>query len=127
MAVVVEGHRWHGHELREMGFRRHFREYAPHFQLLNTIINLKTRKLTYDKAIYLLHRNDDFRGLYFAGGGMDAAAEALREVRSPGEVSVIVPELTEISRCALSERYLIMPISTTIETLCPDVVALIVQ
>ena len=123
----MQGHRWHGHELREMGFRRHFREYAPHFQLLNTIINLETRKLTYEKVINLLHRHDDFRGVYFAEGGMEGAAEVLREVRSPGEVSVIVPELTNIFRRALSERYLTMSISTPIETLCRDVVALIVQ
>ena len=127
VAIVVGGHRWHGHELREMGFRSHFREYSPNFQILDTLINLETRKLTYETVIDLLHRHKDLRGLYFAGGGMEGAVDALREERLPGEISVIVPELTDVSKRALSDRFLTMSISTPIDSLCRDVVALMVK
>ena len=47
IAVFVGGYRWHWHELRETGFRSYFREYAPQFILLDTLVNLETRQLTY--------------------------------------------------------------------------------
>ena len=53
--------------------------------------------------------------------------EALREERLPGEVAVIVPELTGISRHGLSDRFLTMSISTPVDTLCRDVVELMVR
>ncbi|MGV8951276.1 MAG: LacI family DNA-binding transcriptional regulator, partial [Cypionkella sp.] len=48
IAVFVGGYRWHGHELRETGFRSYFREYAPQFAILDTLVNLETRQLTYE-------------------------------------------------------------------------------
>ncbi len=42
IAVFVGGHRWHGHELRETGFRSYFREFAPQFRVLDTLVNLET-------------------------------------------------------------------------------------
>ena len=127
VAVFVGGHRWHGHELREMGFRSHFREYAPEFQILDTMVNLETRQLTYEATIDLLARHPDLRGIYIAGGGMEGAISALREVREPGEVSLVVNELTGDSSRALSDRYLTMAISTPLDTLCRDLVQLMVE
>ena len=54
LAVFVGGYRWHGHELRETGFRSYFREYAPQFQVLDTLVNLETRQLTYEATLDLL-------------------------------------------------------------------------
>ena len=36
VAVFVGSHRFHGHEMREIGFRSYFREYAPDFELVET-------------------------------------------------------------------------------------------
>ncbi|HRM74265.1 MAG TPA: LacI family transcriptional regulator, partial [Paracoccus sp. (in: a-proteobacteria)] len=47
VGLFVGGPRFHGHELRETGFRSFFRDAAPDFQLLDTQINLETRQLTY--------------------------------------------------------------------------------
>ena len=58
---------------------------------------------------------------------MEGAVDALREERLPGEISVIVPELTDVSKRALSDRFLTMSISTPIDSLCRDVVALMVK
>ncbi len=125
IAVFVGGYRWHGHELRETGFRSYFREYAPQFTILDTLVNLETRQLTYEATLDLLSRHPDLRGIYCAGGGMEGAIAALREVRSPGDVALVVNELTPESRSALVSRYATMVIGTPLPKLCADLIAII--
>ncbi|SMX38199.1 LacI family DNA-binding transcriptional regulator [Maliponia aquimaris] len=127
LAVFVGGYRWHGHELRETGFRSYFREYGPDFAVLDTMVNLETRQLTYETTLELLQRHPDLRGLYCAGGGMEGAIAALREVRAPGQVAMILHELIPESRAALADRYAEMAIATPLEKLCTDTVALMVE
>ncbi len=126
IAVFVGGYRWHGHELRETGFRSFFREHAPHFTILDTLVNLETRQLTYEATLDLLARHPDLRGIYCAGGGMEGAIAALREARKPGDVALVVNELTPESRSALQDRHVVLVISTPLAALCRDVVALMV-
>jgi LacI family transcriptional regulator len=125
-AVFVGGYRWHGHELRETGFRSYFREYAPQFTVLDTLVNLETRQLTYEATLDLLSRHPDLRGIYCAGGGMEGAIAALREARAPGDVALVVNEITPESRAALADRYVAMVIATPLERLCRDLVRLMV-
>ena len=124
IAVFIGGHRWHGHELRETGFRSYFREFAPQFTVLDTLVNLETRQLTYEATLDLLLRHPDLRGIYCAGGGMEGAIAALREARSPGEVCLVVNEVTPESRAALLDRYVTMVIKTPLPELCRDLVGL---
>jgi LacI family transcriptional regulator len=124
IAVFVGGYRWHGHELRETGFRSYFREYAPQFQILDTLVNLETRQLTYEATLDLLGRHPTLRGIYCAGGGMEGAIAALREVRKPGEVALVVNELTPESRAALISRDVTLVISTPLQRLCADLFTL---
>jgi LacI family transcriptional regulator len=123
LAVFVGGYRWHGHELRETGFRSYFREHAPQFQVLDTMVNLETRQLTYEATLDLLARHPDLRGLYVAGGGMEGAIAALREVRQPGDVALVVNEITPESRSGLLDRYVALVIATPLAQLCRDLVA----
>ena len=124
IALFVGGHRWHGHELRETGFRSYFTEFAPHLDVLDTLVNLETRQLTYEATLDLLARHPDTAGIYLAGGGMEGAIAALREVRQPGQVALVVNELTAETRAALADRYLSMVISTPLAPLCADLVGL---
>ena len=126
IAVFVGGYRWHGHELRETGFRSYFREFAPQFTILDTLVNLETRQLTYEATLDLLARHPDLRGIYCAGGGMEGAIAALRESRAPGEVALVVNELTPESRSALQDRYAVLVISTPLAALCRDLLVLMV-
>lgn len=127
LAVFVGGYRWHGHELRETGFRSYLREYAPEFTVLDTLVNLETRQLTYEATLDLLARHPDLRGIYCAGGGMEGAISALREARQAGQVSLVVNELTPESRLGLSDRYVTMAIATPLEKLCHDLFDLAAQ
>jgi LacI family transcriptional regulator len=124
IAVFVGGYRWHGHELRETGVRSYFREHAPQFQILDTLINLETRQLTYEATLDLLARHPDLRGIYCAGGGMEGAIAAVSEMRQPGEIALVVNELTPESRAALINRYATMVIGTPLQRLCDDLLRL---
>lgn len=126
LAVFVGGYRWHGHELRETGFRSYFRENAPQFTVQDTLVNLETRQLTYEATLDLLARNPDLRGIYVAGGGMEGAIAALREVRQPGQVALVVNEITPESRSGLNEGYVTLVISTPLSRLCRVMVDMMV-
>ena len=123
LAIFVGGHRWHGHDLREIGFRSYMREYAPGLTVLDTLVNLETRSLTYEATRTLLARQPDLRGIYVAGGGMEGAIAALRELRSPGEVALVVNELTSESRAGLTEGLVTLVTATPLEMLTQDLVA----
>lgn len=127
MAVFVGGHRWHGHELREAGFRSYLRECAPQMTVLEPLVNLETRQLTYEATLGLLARQPELRGIYVAGGGMEGAIAALREARPPGAVALVVSALTADSRAGLAEGVVTMVIDTPLEKLCRDLVAMMMQ
>ncbi len=127
LAVFVGGYRWHGHELRETGFRSYVREMAPRFAVLDTLVNLETRQLTYEATLDLLSRHPDLRGIYCAGGGMEGAIAALREARPPGEVTLVVNELTPESRLALQQGYVALAIATPLGEMCRDLFAMMAE
>jgi LacI family transcriptional regulator len=127
VAIFVGGHRWHGHALRETGFRSYFREHAPAFQVLDTLVNLDTRRLTYEATLDLLARHPDLMGFYVAGGGMEGAIAALRESRAPENLAVVVNELTPESTAGLQDRYVTLIDATPLRRLCQDLIALMVD
>ncbi len=127
LAVFVGGNRWHGHELRETGFRSYVRDSAPGFTVLDSLVNLETRQLTYESTLDLLDRHDDLRGLYVAGGGMEGAITALREVTKPNQVALVVNELTVDSRAALTDGFATMVISTPLQELCAEMIDMMVH
>ncbi len=127
VAVFVGGARWHGHDLRETGFRAYLREAAPHLRVLETLVNLETRQLTYEATLALLTRQPDLRGIYVAGGGMEGAIAALREVRHPGDVALVVNELTAESRAGLLEGWVTLVSGTPLPALTRDLIAMMAQ
>lgn len=124
VAVFIGGNRWHGHILRETGLRSYLRDHAPQLALLDAAVNLETRQVTYEATLDLLDRHSDLRGIYVAGGGMEGAIAALREVRPPGKVALVVNEVTVESRAALAERYVSLIIATPLRDLCRALVSL---
>ena len=122
VAVFVGSHRFHGHELREMGFRSYFRENAPEFEVLDTLVNLETRQITHEATLDLLHRHPDLTGFYVAGGGMEGAISAIREEKLAGKLNIVVNELTPESRAALADDIVMMAISTPLQRLCRELV-----
>ena len=126
VGLFVGGPRFHGHELRETGFRSFFRDAAPDFQLLDTQINLETRQLTYEATSDLLARHPDLVGLYVAGGGMEGAIQAVREARAAPRVVLIVNELTPESQSGLQDQTISVVLGTPIRQLATDLIALMI-
>jgi len=126
VAVFVGSHRFHGHELREIGFRSYFRENAPDFEVLDTLVNLETVQITHEATLDLLLRHPDLVGFYVAGGGMEGAISAIREEKLGGKHILVVNELTPISRAALADEIVTLAIATPIANLCRELVSLMV-
>lgn len=127
VAVFVGSHRFHGHELREIGFRSYFRENAPDFEVLDTLVNLETSQITHEATLDLLHRHPGLVGFYVAGGGMEGAISAIREEKLNGKYIVVVNELTPESRAALADEIVTLAITTPLQHLCRELVRLMVS
>jgi LacI family transcriptional regulator len=126
IAIFVGGHRWHGHELRETGFRAFFREYTA-FKVLDTLVNLETRQLTREATLDLLERHPEVVGIYVAGGGMEGAIAALREARAPGDVALVVNEPTHDSQMALIDGYVTLINETPLTQLSTNLIQLMFE
>lgn len=123
VALFIGGHRYHGHTLREAGFRAYCREFAPEFEVMDAIVNLETRQLTRDALEGAMTRHPDLVGVYCAGGGMEGAIAALRDARASGRIGCVVHELTPESRQALMERQLDGVFQTPLKDICTDLIA----
>jgi len=122
VATFIGSHRFHGHELREIGFRSYFRENAPEFEVLDTLVNLDTAEITHEATVNLLQRHPDLIGFYVCGGGMEGAITALAEENRAGKLLVVVNELTPESRSALAEDLVTMAISTPAATIARELI-----
>jgi LacI family transcriptional regulator len=127
VGIFIGGHRFHGHQLRETGFRSSIREYAPDLELLDPQINLETRQLTYEATLEMLGSHSDLVGIYCAGGGMEGAIAALRDAREPGQVALMVNELTDETRQALQDRMVSIVMATPLRDLCEELTAMIIH
>ena len=123
ISLFVGSNRWHGHELRETGFRAQFRELPSEFNVLDTLVNLETRQLTYEATLDLLERTSNLVGVYLAGGGMEGTIQAFREEVEPNEIALIVNELTPESFAALEEGYVSMIVGTPLQEMCRSLIA----
>ena len=117
IGLFVGGHRWHGHALRETGFRSFFREGFPETQVLDTLVNLDTADLTYEATLSLLAGRPRLAGIYCAGGGMEGTVQAIRDEGSGRGIALVVNELTDISRLALGDGIASLVIATPITDL----------
>ena len=123
IALFVGGNRWHGHELRETGFRSQLREMGTTLNVLDTLVNLETRQLTYEATLELLQRYPNVVGIYLAGGGMEGAIEALREEVPPNKIALIVNECTQDSLAALEDGYVSMIVGTPLREMCMSLIS----
>ena len=125
--LFIGGHRYHGHTLREAGFRAYCREFAPDFEVMDAIVNLETRQLTREALVGVLARHPDLVAVYCAGGGMEGAIAALQEAGGGTSISCLVHELTPESRQALMERRLTGIFQTPLKDLCEELMATVVH
>ena len=122
VAIFVGSHRFHGHELREIGARAYLREVAPTLAVVDTQISLEAPALAHEAVLDLLRRHADLRGIYVAGGGTEGAIAALREEVPPGAVALVCNELNEVTRAGLADGFVSAVISTPVMALAREAV-----
>jgi LacI family transcriptional regulator len=122
VGVFVGSHRFLGHEMREIGLRSYFREYAPQLEVLESYVNLEECSIAYEATFHILQRHPDLVGLYVAGGGMEGVIAALREDTATRNIVAVCNEITPDSRAALAENILAMVLSTPLARLASELV-----
>jgi len=127
VAVFVGSHRFHGHEMREIGLRSYFREYAPEFEMIDTLVNLEDKRIAHEATLDLLQRSPDLCGLYVAGGGLEGVISALREEGMAGKLTMICSEISPESRAALADNIVTMVIAEPLERLSRDLIGQMIQ
>jgi LacI family transcriptional regulator, galactose operon repressor len=123
VAIFVGSHRFHGHELREIGARSYFREAAPELEIIDTQISLETLALAHEALLDLLRHHGNLGGVYVAGGGTEGAIAALREESRPGALALVCNELNDVTRAGLADGFVSAVISTPLATLSREAVA----
>jgi LacI family transcriptional regulator len=127
VAILVGSHRFVGHEMREMGFRSYFREHAPGFTILETLVNLEDATASYAATVDLLDRHPDLVGLHVAGGGMEGTLRALQDRRAGERLAVVCNDLTPDTRAGLIDETLTLVIGTPIRLLATTLVDAMVR
>jgi LacI family transcriptional regulator len=117
IGLIVGTHRYQGQELAEISFRSYFREHAPRFQLLETIVDLEDDRIAYEATLDILGAHPDLRGIYNAGGGMLGMINALRDEGAGGRVAAVCNELLPYSRAALIDGTIDLVLATPIAAL----------
>ena len=123
IAILIGGHLWQAHQMRENGIRSYFRERAPQFTLRDAVLNLEARQITRDMVLHLLETWHDLRGIYITGGGVEGAIAALREADRTGSVHMVVHPFNDDTKSALAEGLVSMVIATPVERLSQALVA----
>ena len=101
VGILMGSHRYLCQELCEISFRSYFRENAPDFQVVETLVSLEDPSLAQAATLELLKRHPDLVGIFVDGGGIEGVIEALRDDSSPKSIITICLELTEQTRAAL--------------------------
>ncbi len=125
VAAFVGSSRFHGHEMREIGFRTFLRERAPEFEVIDTPTLPGAEQAAYDAALGLLHRHPDLVAINLAGFGPEGVIHALRDSGRAGEVLLVCNEVTPESAEALADEVVTLIIDTPVPQLCRELVALI--
>jgi LacI family transcriptional regulator len=122
IGVLLGTHRYLGQELAEISFRSYFRERAPAFQVLETIVDLEDDRIAYEAIVNLLGKNDTLVGIYLAGGGMKGMINALRDERAQRRVIAVCNELLPYTRAALIDGVIDLVLATPIALLATKLI-----
>ncbi len=126
VAVILGSHRFHGHELREIGFRSYFREHAPQFVVLDAVVNSESDAATEEAVLTLIEAHPDLVGVYVAGGGTAGGIAALRRIEPARRPALVCPALTPEVRTALAEGIVSAAVCEPVDRLAERLVELIV-
>jgi LacI family transcriptional regulator len=114
IGILLGSHRYLSQELAEGSFRAYMRESAPHFQLLETMVNLDDQRIAYEAIVDMIGSNPDLSGIFCAGGGIEGLVQALRDEKAGDRIVAVGNDLTSVTRSALIDGTLDMVLATPI-------------
>ncbi|GGE01297.1 LacI family transcriptional regulator [Aureimonas endophytica] len=123
VAVFIGSHGFHGHELREVGFRSYFREHAPEFTVIDTPANMESNVRSREITREVLAAYPDLVGCYVAGGGMEGIIAALREAPAGPRPVTVCSSLTSESRAALLDGTVALVVAEPLDRICDDLIS----
>lgn len=124
VAVFVGSHRFHGHEMREIGFRSYLREAAPDLVIIDTQVSLEDGALAHEATLDLMRRHPDLVAIYVAGGGTEGVIAALREEGMAGKIAMVCNELNPVTHAAVADNIATALIATPIAMLSGNLMQL---
>ncbi|MCB6184562.1 LacI family DNA-binding transcriptional regulator [Leeia sp. TBRC 13508] len=101
IGLIVGSHRYLCQELSEMSFRSFFREHAPDFQILETLVSLEDIALAESATLELLKQHPDLTAIFVAGGGIEGVIKGLQSTALNKHIVTICLDLTRITQQAL--------------------------
>jgi LacI family transcriptional regulator len=125
VAVIVGSHRFHGHELREIGFRSYFRDQAPGFRVLDAVVNSESDAATEEAVLTLVEAHPDLVGIYVAGGGTAGGIAALARVEPDRRPALVCPALTPEVRAGLAAGLVSAAVCEPVDRLAERLVELV--
>jgi LacI family transcriptional regulator len=122
VVMYVGSPRFQCQELSEISFRSYMREYAPDFQLLETIQTLESEDYGEERTHDLLQRHPDLCGFYMGGSGIEGVLRALRARKPAHRIVGVGNEITSVTRSGLLSGHFHVLLAHPLPLLCKDLV-----
>lgn len=126
VAIMVGDYRYLCQELTEISFRSYFREVAPTFEVIDTLLTLESSAHAGTVTRELLRLHPDLVGLYASCGGEAGIIDALRDSPRRRDIVVITHDLVDSTRDGFLDGTVDMTLSLPIEESVTDLIDLMV-
>jgi LacI family transcriptional regulator len=122
VVMYVGSPRFQCQELSEISFRSYMREYAPDFELLESIVTLESEDYGEERTHDLLQRHPDLCGFYMGGSGIEGVLRALRVHKPTHRIVGVGNEITSVTRSGLLSGHFHVVLAHPLPLLCKDLV-----
>jgi LacI family transcriptional regulator len=122
VVMYVGSPRFQCQELSEISFRSYMREYAPGFELLETIATLESEDYGEERTHDLLRRHPDLCGFYMGGSGIEGVLRALRARKPAHRIVGVGNEITSVTRSGLLSGHFHVLLAHPLPLLCKDLI-----
>ncbi|CZF86076.1 LacI family DNA-binding transcriptional regulator [Grimontia marina] len=101
VGVIIGSHRYLSQQDREISFRSYFREKAPAFRILESVVSSDDDSQAYEAAKKLVCETPDLVGIFSAGGGASGIRRAIIEYGGDRRPFFVSTELTAQAKTEL--------------------------
>jgi LacI family transcriptional regulator len=122
VVMYIGSPRFQCQELSEISFRSYIREYAPDFELLESIATLESEDYGEERTHDLLQRHPDLCGFYMGGSGIEGVLRALRAHKPAHRIVGVGNEITSVTRSGLLSGHFHVVLAHPLPLLCQDLV-----